>query len=316
MNLLSVLALHLVSASFRMDESPLPGDSVLTEVGSITILGILGEGAYGTVFKADWSGRSVALKVEKVGVKRGFVKAGLPMPDFSRITHEYRMMSLLASTRGFPHVYTANFEGKYKYYAMQLLGKPLSQLFRENGGRLSTRLVIALGDQILNRLEVIHRNGFLMYDMHLNNFLLDNGTVYAIDLGLAIPFLVDGEHIAFGTSFILQRQKNDVFASRRDSQGLTVSRRDELERFLYILVMLNAGSLPWGRVESSWEVMLIKTMVKIDDICFGEAKWLKPAFKYVFGMGFDEEPNYNLLRKLFSDRLDELKEEETHGKTP
>lgn len=316
MNLVSALVLHLVSATFRMDRLPIPGESILTELGSMKIRRLMGEGSYGRVYEADWTGGSVAIKVEKVGVKREFVNADLPVRDFSRMTHEYRMMCLLADTRGFPRLYAANFEGRYKYYAMQLLGKPLSKLLKERGGRLSTRLVISLGDQILNRLEAIHRKGFLMYDLHLNNFLLDDGTVYAIDLGLAIPFLVGGEHIALGTSFIPERHKHDIFASRRDSQGLVVSRRDELERFLYLLVRLNVGSLPWEKAESSAEVMLIKTMVKVDDICFGKAKWLKPALMYVFGMRFDEEPNYNLLRKLFSDRLDELKEEETRGAAP
>ena len=277
------------------------GDDVRTDVGVMRIVKKLGEGSYGSVFEAYWesAGRSVALKIEKPPAKSAFEKSKVVPRDYTRITHEFRMMELFNNTNGFPLVYTSSMRGKFKFYAMQKLGKSLSKLKKEAGGRLPTSTVIELGEQMLNRLEAIHRKGFLMYDIHLGNFLVKDKTVYAIDLGMAFPYIIKGRHISEGASFIPRSYKNYTFASKRDCRNRIVSRRDDLERFLYVLVRLNTGSLPWDVHEKDSDVKIHKERALPSEICHEEAQWLVPAFKYVESMKFDEEPNYEFFRLLF-----------------
>lgn len=296
MNISYVFLIGFSTASLEL--FPYAGDELHTEVGKMVFTKSLGEGDFGAVFRADWKtgGRPVALKVAKPSSLNDIDRKSLPVSDYGEITHEYRMMSLLSKSHGFPRIYTKNFEGYYKYYAMQLLGKDLFTLWREYDSKMPTSLVISIAGQILNRLEDIHRLGYLMYDLHLGNFVLDDGIVYAIDLGMAFPYLVDGKHIEFGESFLPQKYKHRKLSSRRDSEGFMVSRRDEMERFLYLLVTLNVGSLPW---EKSRDIVFRKRTATLDEICKGNADWLKPAFRYVLRMRFDEKPNYDKFRKFF-----------------
>lgn len=293
-----------------LDHMVIVGEAVKTRIGIMDILKKLGEGSYGAVFEAYWKAgrRNVAFKVEKPPEASIYEKNNIVPRDYSRITYEYRMMDKLNNTYGFPLVYTANMNGKYKFYAMQKLGKSLSKLKKDAGGRLPTRQVIYLARQILERLEVLHRRGILMYDLHEGNFLLHRNTLYVIDLGMAFPFKISGEHISDGASFIPPDYKNHVFASRRDSTGKMVSRRDELERFLYLIVMLNVGSLPWDKHEKRSDRIRHKLEASLTEICHDEAAWLKPAFEYVDSMKFQEEPNYEFFRMLFQSRLKQIKQ--------
>ena len=294
----------------NLDHMVIVGESIKTRIGIMDILKKLGEGSYGAVFEAFWKAgrRNVAFKVEKPPEASIYEKNSIVPRDYSRITYEYRMMEKLNNTYGFPLVYTANMDGKYKFYAMQKLGKSLSKLRKDAGGRLRTRQVIDLAGQILERLEVLHRRGILMYDLHEGNFLLHRNTLYVIDLGMAFPYIIAGKHVSEGASFIPPDYKNHVFASRRDSKGQMVSRRDELERFLYLIVMLNVGSLPWDKHEKRSDRIQHKLEASLSEVCHDEAAWLRPAFEYVDSMKFQEEPNYEFFRLLFQSRLKQIKQ--------
>lgn len=321
----SVNSGHRVSQAFRritfggnsskrnittLDRMVQPGDAVGTDMGVMQIGKKLGEGSYGAVFDAYWStaGKTIAFKVEKPPEISNFGNSPIVPRDFSRITYELGVMLKFNGTYGFPLVYTANMNGMFKYYAMQKLGKSLSALRKEAGGRLTTRKVVRVAGEILDRLEVVHKKGFLMYDMHLGNFLLKDDVLFVIDLGMAFPYILNGRHINQGNSFIPASYKNHIFASRMDSKGMIVSRRDELERYLYLLVMLSKGSLPWSSHKETTKVIMHKLNSRIEDICRDEAEWLTPAFEYVYSMRFDETPNYEFFRKLFRSKLKQLRE--------
>ncbi|MCL4126910.1 UNVERIFIED_CONTAM: hypothetical protein GTU68_049001 [Idotea baltica] len=86
---------------------------------------------------------------------------------------------------------------------IDLLNKSLEDLFQENGKRLTLGTVLQIGIQVINRLEAIHRKGFLHRDIKANNFMVGKGdkqsTVYIIDFGLAKRYRdnKNGNHIPF-----------------------------------------------------------------------------------------------------------------------
>jgi len=305
MNIWRGLSVILVAGYTDLSEFPSLGSTIETEIGPLLIKTSLGEGSFGSVFEADIgsTGKAVALKVAKPNLLSGLFKPHFTITNYGDVSHECYMLSLLSSKSGFPRVYATNFDGPYKYYAMELLGKDLFQIQQEYDGKVPTKVVIAIASQMLNRLESLHSLGYLMYDIHLGNFLVHDARVYAIDLAMAFPFMSNGKHIEFGDSFLPNQYKNHVLASRVDSLGFTVSRRDELERFLYLLVILNVGSLPWDGIKTGKEMIRKKLTASLRDICQGEAWWLGAAFKYVFSMRFEDEPNYNFFRNLFDQRF-------------
>lgn len=287
------------------------GDLVFTDIGKIRILEQLGNGSFGSVFKAHWmqAKRLVAVKVEIPQPVSRCILGPAPRQYLS-IEHEWRMMAGMNRTDGFPLVFTHNFTGKYKYYVMQLLGKTLHSIRSKSAGKvLDTRTVIKYGSQMLRRIEALHARDILMYDIHLGNFLVSpEGKVYVIDLGMAIPFRYDnGHHVLESDSPVSRDCKNSHYVSRNDAESRSVSRRDDLERLIYILVDLNIHQLPWGNVKGWTDSKKIKLKANPSDICVGNAAWLKPALEYVFSLNFTERPNYAHIYKHFDDTLKRMR---------
>ena len=179
-----------------------------------------------------------------------------------------------------------------------------------------------MGIQIITRLEQIHRKGFVHRDIKANNFMSGCGeerkTVYAIDFGLAKRFrdLKTGQHIAIkgGKSLVGTAR----YASIASHEGYEQCRRDDLESLGYLLLYFLIGKLPWqgiqihNKSEKYAEIGRLKKMAQIDLPLkpYGEdAAVLFRYFQYVKALKFEEEPNYDFLRKLFREVMIRRKEE-------
>lgn len=86
---------------------------------------------------------------------------------------------------------------------IDLLDKSLDEIFEENHKKFSISTVFQIGLQIINRLEAIHRKGFVHRDIKANNFMMGRddkqNIVYIIDFGLAKRYRdpKTGNHIPF-----------------------------------------------------------------------------------------------------------------------
>ena len=75
---------------------------------------------------------------------------------------------------------------------MELLGSSLEDLMSKNRKSFSLKTVLMLADQMITRIELLHRNNFLHRDIKPDNFMMGRnakaGTVHIIDFGLAKRF--------------------------------------------------------------------------------------------------------------------------------
>ena len=283
------------------------GHVISTHRGELYVRKYIGGGAYGRVYGGILNSGSlgqvrVAIKCQRPDApKMPFI--GLVPKQYSFIEHEFKIMLMMSGKTGFPIIYTGNFKGSLKCYVMELLGPSLDFMLEnspEHRFRSSIALPVAI--QMLNRIEALHREGFLAYDLHLGNFLYKGGTVYLIDLGLACPYMVDGKHVAPTGTHIPNRVKNHDLTTRHDTNGETYSRRDDVERVLILVVYLMTGRLPWSNRPTEAKIHIKKTLTAKQ--MAKDLPWMRRIFEYVFKLPFDEEPNYFAIRKVFEERME------------
>ena len=88
------------------------------------------------------------------------------------------------------------------------------------------------------------------------------------------------------------------------------SRRDDLESVSYVAVYLIKGELPWQGVKGKTKeeryakILEMKRRMNEDDICSGiDGGDVKEFMKYVRGLGYEEEPQYEKWMNRFKEVL-------------
>ncbi len=154
----------------------------------------------------------------------------------------------LSGLPGFPAVWQYSQTKGHNYFAMTLLGDNLEALFEKCSRRWSTKTLMMIAAQLVNRLEVVHdRTGYLHRDIKPENLLMGRGehqaTLHLIDLGLAKPFInpQTKEHIVSGK---IRKSLTGTarYASINAHFGRDQSRRDDMESAAYVSAILDVWS--------------------------------------------------------------------------
>jgi serine/threonine protein kinase len=164
-----------------------------------------------------------------------------------------------------------------------------------------------IGLQMFDRVKALHDNSYIHRDLKPDNFLIGMNekkhVIYLIDLGLAKRF----KSIARVHINIISGKKlvgTARYASINSHLGNELSRRDDLESLLYILIYFVKGILPWQGIvctDRDEKYRLIgnsKIKTSIEDLCLGLPDGFKLYLQYVRALAFKEKPNYHHLRSL------------------
>ena len=164
---------------------------------------------------------------------------------------------------------------------------------------------VLLADQMLSRIEWVHKNGLIHCDIKPQNFIMgrDLKTLYLIDYGLSKNYknARTNQHIPKrdGVSFA----GTPVFASINAGLGAEQSRRDDMESLGYVLMFLLKGDLPWEGYHGR-NILENTSMHKYQTsphfLCEGFPKQFSKYLDYCKNqLEFDMDPNYFYLRQLF-----------------
>lgn len=178
----------------------------------------------------------MAVKFEQLNVRR------------PQVIEEAKLLKEFMDEPGFPKFMWYGREGDFHIMVIELLGPSLEDMFAYCGRKLSLKTVILLADQLLARIEVMHKRGYIHRDLKPENILMgleeSASTLFLIDYGLAKKWkLPNGDHIPIREGKSLTGTAR--YASANTHLGIEQSRRDDLEGAGYVLLYLLTGALPW-----------------------------------------------------------------------
>eukprot|EP01083_Nonionella_stella_P074675 202645_1 len=263
----------------------------------------VGSGSFGEIYLGTdiESGEKVAMKLEDVALRH------------PQLQYEFRLYQALADVQkqaGIPKVYMFCQMRSYHVMVMELLGPSLEDLFNFCSRKFTIKTVLLIADQLLTRIESIHRAGFIHRDIKPDNFLVGLGKrrlnqIFVIDFGLAKQYRhpKTRRHIDYREGKSLTGTAR--YASITTHLGIEQSRRDDLESIGYVLLYFLRGSLPWQGLHArtkreKYEKICEKKLgTTLESLCKHLPAEFLTYVQYCRSLRFDEKPDYAYLRRMF-----------------
>ena len=264
----------------------------------------LGCGSFGEVYYGKNLESSVeyAIKVQYKGIDDDKIDT---------IFREVRYLEILDNIEGFPKKV---FFGKGSltdspYILVEsLLGPSLDKLLKFNGKFFSITTISYIGIEMMRRIKDLHNKRIIHRDIKPDNFVwgnfsnrlsdLDLNRIYLIDFGLSFTYCNEyNKHIEYstGNNFIGTLR----YASLNAHLGIKMSRRDDIESILYVLIFLFKGYLPWQGVKAKSKsermsaIKNIKFNTSIDKLCEGLPYEFNEMLYKTKNLKFTEIPKYD-----------------------
>ena len=266
--------------------------------GKYRLSGMIGSGCFGCIMK----GTNMRTK-EEVAVK--IEKASAPMKLLKRETQIYILLSKQHST-GFPTIKTFGKDGDLFYMVMELLGASLSSFKHMNAQDLSlpSSMISKVGIQIIDRLQQLHSTGLIHRDIKPDNLLFGIGRkshiVHLIDFGFCKSYLLpDGSHVQQEVGKTIVGTMN--FISINMHNGLSLSRRDDIESAVYVMIYLFLPLNQWNSLFSKGLNELEVKELKLS-LLHNEAimPHLVQLLRECEQMKYEAMPDYDRLKQILA----------------
>ena len=265
----------------------------------------LGEGSFGKVYKAEYNDQYFAIKMEYKGKDQGLLEI------------EATIMSYLKGPY-IPYIKSYGYSGDFNVLVMQLLDKSLEDLINKYS-TFSIKTVAMLGYQMVNILQFIHDRHIIHRDIKPDNFVMgakeDNAKLYILDFGLAKKYRSSRTLVQY--PYIKKKKLTGTarYASIHALEAYEQSRRDDLESVGYVLMYFLRGNLPWqglkvrSKEDRYKKILEKKRETTTEDLCKDFPREFFEYVDYTRNLEYEENPDYDFLRKKFTDVLKELNEE-------
>lgn len=261
-----------------------------------------GEGSFGVVYEGTniTNGQPVALKFEP------------RKTESPQLRDEYKSYKMLSGMPGFPQVYYFGQEGLHYVLIMDMLGPNLEDLFDLCSRKFSIKTVCMLAKQMITRVQAIHEKSLIYRDIKPDNFLIGlpqtklANVVHMVDFGMAKAYRDPRTRV-----HIPYREKKSLSGTARYMSinthlGREQSRRDDLESLGHVLIYFLRGSLPWQGLKAQTnkqkyeKIGQKKAETQILDLCEGFPQEVAFYLTYARRLGFEETPDYDYMRELFT----------------
>lgn len=164
----------------------------------------------------------------------------------------------------------------------------------------------------ITRVQAIHERNLIYRDIKPDNFLIGRSsnksakTVFVVDFGMAKQYRdpKTKQHIPYRERKSLSGTAR--YMSINTHLGREQSRRDDLEALGHVFLYFLRGSLPWQGLKAATNKQKYekigekKQSTPIKELCDGYPEEFGIYLNYVRKLGFEETPDYDFLRELFT----------------
>ena len=158
-------------------------------------------------------------------------------------------------------------------------------------------------------LEYIHNRNIIHRDIKPDNFVIGLNEkrkyIYILDFGLSKKY----RNSKTLKHYPIIKSKNLTgtarYASINALNGLTQSRRDDLEAIGYVLLYFLRGRLPWQGIpvrtkeERYKKIMDKKIATSAEELCQGFPQQFTDFINYTRQLQYEQDPDYYYLKNLF-----------------
>ena len=282
-------------------------DNLINKIvfGKYKILKKIGAGSQSLVYLGEIikTKENVAIKVEKE-------------TEDSLLKKEIKVLIALRNLEGIVNIVTCGRSGGNLVIVEELLGKSLDVLYLESYKNFTLFDVCKIAIQCLDRIKFIHSKGLIHCDIKPENFaigLREPDVIYLLDFGLCEDYkdIKTGKHKEF--SFTGYMTGTARYASRNALRGKQLSRRDDLESFIYMILYFLSKRLPWQglkakSVEGRYKkIYKLKKEFNYKAFCKNFPREIAVCIEYIRDLAFTEKPNYAFLKKNFMKILEDNK---------
>ncbi|CAK87070.1 unnamed protein product (macronuclear) [Paramecium tetraurelia] len=234
--------------------------------------------------------------------------------DVRSLEREVQVLERLNGIEGVPKIYWHGEQDDFNVIVMQILGKDLSHYVKSKK-KFSFKTSIQLGIQIVKVLERIHNKGVVHRDLKPENVLFgiddESSKIYVVDFGISKIFRDKNGNIhpfRDNTSFIGTTR----YASIAAHKGFELSRKDDIESLIYVLLYFIKGQLPWQNMqnvsdeERTAKVGEMKMSIDPRELCKDAPIEFAIILEYLKQLQYLSEPNYNLIQQQFEKAAENL----------
>ena len=257
----------------------------------------LGSGSFGCIYSAEYENQYYAIKLENKNNGQNLLE------------NEAYIMSYLNGP-GLPAVKSYGYSSRHNILVMELMGKSLEDIFETFVvKKMSVRCVCNIAYQMMEIMEYIHKKHIIHRDIKPDNFVVGRGEkkkyIYILDFGLAKKYR-SSRTLKHNP---MNKNKNLIgtarYASINALNGVTQSRRDDLEAIGYVLMYFLRGRLPWqgipvkNKEERYRKIMEKKMETSAEELCEGFPPEFVNYVNYTRNLGYEQDPDYAFLKYLF-----------------
>lgn len=287
--------------------SELPNTGFSSDLSQYEFVKEIAGGGQGTVYLArdKVSGHKIAVKLESLIAGKGYA-----------LDKEYDAYMSMSQVTLVPRVFGLSrvidqASCEYLAICMEDMGRSLHQVLEAEFPLPLTRLM-QLGKKMLLAIRSVHEDGGMVHgDIKPSNFVFGKSwnywterDLYLIDFGCASQ-VVSGKDISHSKR-LRTISGTLAFMSMNTHLGLRPSPRDDLMSFLYSLIYMANGCLPWSPVlaaspdvfHASRSILQMKQEIPLHFLCQGLPVEIFRLAYMIARLRIDQKPDYDEFFKL------------------